>query len=115
LRAVFPNKDEALAPGYFARVRGPVGYPHHALLVADQALDTDQGQKVVYVVNQDKQAVSRPVHLGALYDGLREITDGLKPGEQVIVSGLQKARAGVTVEPKLVEMPNPIAATAGKS
>jgi RND family efflux transporter MFP subunit len=105
LRGVFPNKDEALAPGYFARVRAPVGLPHPALLVWDRALDTDQGQKVVYVVNDENEVVSRPVRLGALHDGLREITDGLKPGERVVVNGLQQVRPGITVEPKLVDMP----------
>ena len=105
VRGVFPNKDEALSPGYFARVRVPIGRPHKALLVTDRALDTDQGQKVVYVVDEDNEVVSRPVRLGALHDGLREITDGLKPGERVIVNGLQQVRPGITVEPKLVDMP----------
>src|SRR6266699_2789964 len=104
LRGVFPNEDEALAPGYFARVRVPVGFPHQALLVSDRALDTDQGQKIVYVVDGDNKVVSRPVSLGALHDGLREITDGVKPGERVIVNGLQQVRPGITVEPKLVDM-----------
>ncbi len=52
VRGVFPNKDEALSPGYFARVRVPIGVPHKALLVTERALDTDQGQKVVYVVDK---------------------------------------------------------------
>jgi RND family efflux transporter MFP subunit len=106
LRGLFPNKDEALSPGYFARVRVPIGFPHQALLVSDRALDTDQGQKIVYVVNDKNEVVSRPVRLGALHDGLREITDGLKPGERVIVNGLQQVRPGITVEPNLVDMPS---------
>jgi len=105
LRGVFPNKDEALAPGYFARVRVPIGFPHQALLVSDRALDTDQGQKVVYIVDKDTKVVSRPVRVGALQDGLREITDGIKPGERVIVNGLQQVRPGISVEAKLVDMP----------
>src|SRR5207244_11251187 len=44
VRGVFPNKDEALSPGYFARVRVPIGFPHHPLLASDRAFDTDQGQ-----------------------------------------------------------------------
>jgi RND family efflux transporter MFP subunit len=104
LRGVFANKGEALAPGYFARVRVRIGYPHPALLVSDRALDTDQGQKIVYVVNDKNEVVSRPVRLGALHDGLREITDGLKPGERVIVNGLQQVRPGITVEPNMVDM-----------
>jgi RND family efflux transporter MFP subunit len=105
LRGVFVNKDEALSPGYFARVRVPIGFPHRALLVSDRALDTDQGHKVVYVVDRDNKVVSRPVRLGALHDGLREITDGVKPGERVIVNGLQQVRPGLTVEPNLIDMP----------
>ncbi len=105
VRGVFPNKDQSLSPGFFARIRLPVGPLHRALLVSDRALDNDQGQKVLYVVNDKNEVVSRPVRLGALHDGLREITDGLKPGERVIVNGLQQVRPGVTVEPKLVDMP----------
>lgn len=105
VRGVFPNKDEALSPGYFARVRVPIGLPHKTLLISERALDTDQGQKVVYIVDRDNRVASRPVRLGALHDGRREITDGLKPGERVIVSGLQLVRPGLTVEPKLVDMP----------
>src|SRR5262249_24038639 len=105
VRGVFSNKDEALSPGFFARVRVPVGPPHRALLVSDRALDNDQGQKVLYVVNDKNEVASRPVRVGALHDGLREITDGLRPGERVIVNGLQQVRPGLTVEPQLVPMP----------
>jgi RND family efflux transporter MFP subunit len=104
VRGVFPNKGEVLAPGYFARVRVPISAPHKALLVTDRALDTDQGQKIVYVVGGDKKVASRPVRLGALHDGLREVTHGLEPGDRVIVNGIQQVRPGITVEPKLVEM-----------
>jgi RND family efflux transporter MFP subunit len=105
LRGVFPNKDEALAPGYFGRVRVSIGAPRQALLISDRALDTDQGQKIVYVVDQENKVVSRPVSLGEVHDGLRVIEEGLKPGEGVIVNGLQQVRPGVTVEAKLVDMP----------
>jgi RND family efflux transporter MFP subunit len=105
VRGVFPNQDEALSPGLFARVRVPIGPAHPALLVAVRALDTDQGQKVLYVVNDKNEVVSRPVRLGALHDGLREITAGLNPGERVIVNGLQHIRPGVTVTPRPVDMP----------
>jgi RND family efflux transporter MFP subunit len=115
VRGVFANKDEALSPGFFARVRVPLGRAHQALLVTDRALDTDQGQKVLYVVNENNEVVSRPVRLGALHDGLREIAGGLKPRERVIVSGLQQVRPGITVEPKLLDMPVRLAANTRKS
>jgi RND family efflux transporter MFP subunit len=105
LRGVFPNKEQILAPGFFGRVRVSIGRPHKALLVSERALDTDQGQKILYVVTAKNVVVSRPVRLGALHDGLREIVDGLKPDERVIVTGLQQVRPGGTVEPRLVDMP----------
>jgi multidrug efflux pump subunit AcrA (membrane-fusion protein) len=89
----------------FARVRVPIGRPHTALLVSERALDTDQGQKILYVVTEQNEVASRPIRVGALHDGLRVIVDGLRPGERVIVNGLQRVRPGVTVEPQLVDMP----------
>jgi RND family efflux transporter MFP subunit len=109
-RGVFSNKDGALSPGFFGRLRMPVGPPHRALLVSERALDSDQGQKIVYVVDKDNKVVTRSVRLGALHDGLREVADGLRLGERVIVNGLQQVRPGATVEPKLVPMPTPKAA-----
>lgn len=111
VRGVFPNPDGALSPGFFARVRVPVSAPHKAALVCDRALDTDQGQKIVYVVDGDNRVLVRPVRVGALHDGLREIADGLTPGERVIVDGLQRVRPGATVEPTQVEMPASMNAT----
>jgi RND family efflux transporter MFP subunit len=105
VRGVFPNKDGLLIPGYFGRVRVPISPRHKALLVSDRALDSDQGQRIVYIVNSKNEVVSRPVRPGQMHDGLRAIEDGLKPGERVIVNGLQQVRAGATVEPKLVPMP----------
>jgi RND family efflux transporter MFP subunit len=105
LRGVFPNKEQVLAPGFFGRVRALIGRPHKALLVSERALDTDQGQKIVYVVNDQSEVVTRPVQLGALHDGLREIVGGLAPGERVVVDGLQQIRPGETVEPQLQTMP----------
>jgi len=96
-----------LSPGLFARVRLPLGEPRRALLVTERAIDTDQGQKILYVVNSKNEVSSRPIRLGAVHDGLRAIEDGLKSGERVIVVGLQQIRPGAIVDPKLVDMPVP--------
>jgi RND family efflux transporter MFP subunit len=114
-RGVFPNTQGALVPGYFARIKVPVSAPHEAVLVSDRALDTDQGQKIVYVVGEDNKVTVRPVRVSALHDGLREIADGLEPGERVIVNGLQQVRPGDTVEPTLVDMPAPMAPSQGRA
>jgi RND family efflux transporter MFP subunit len=115
VRGVFPNKEQVLLPGLFARVRSPIGRPHKSVLVSERAFDTDQDQKIVYVLNEKNEVVARPVHLGALHNGLREVTEGLKLGERVIINGLQQVRAGATVDPKLVEMPLLVAAGSQRS
>lgn len=105
VRGVFGNADRALAPGLFARVRLPLGSGHKAVLVTDRAIDTDQGQKVVYVVGKDDVVDKRPVRLGRLHDGLREVVSGVQVTDRVVVDGIQRVRGGVTVTPRLVEMP----------
>jgi RND family efflux transporter MFP subunit len=104
LRGVFANKDEFLSPGYFVRVRLPIGRPREALLVNERALDSNQGQRVLYVVNDKSEVVSRNVELGARHDGLRVIEDGLAANDRVVVNGLQHVHPGATVEAKVVEM-----------
>jgi RND family efflux transporter MFP subunit len=112
VRGLFPNADGALSPGYFARVRVPVSAPHQALLVPERALGTDQGKKFVFVVGADNRVAVRPVHLGALHNGLREITDGLQAGDQVVVEGLLHVQSGLSVAPQLLEMPTSAAGSA---
>jgi RND family efflux transporter MFP subunit len=105
IRGVFPNKDEFLSQGYFARVRVPIGLPHKTVLVSDRAIDSDQGQKIVYVVDQENKVAVRPVRLGSLHDGRRAVEDGLTSGDRVIVTGFQQVRPGLVVEPKVEDMP----------
>jgi RND family efflux transporter MFP subunit len=103
-RAAFDNKDAALTPGLFARVKllGHNSYP--AVLVDDRAIGTDQSQKFVFVVDAQNQVQYRTVKIGRLDEGLRIVLDGLAPGEKVIVNGLQRVRPGMQVTPDLVAM-----------
>ncbi len=105
MRAVFPNSKRDLTPGMFVRVRVPLGLPHRAILLTDRAVDTDQGQKIVFVVGKDDIVEKRVVTLGKMHDGLREIVAGVNAGECVIVDGLQRVRPGIPVQPKMVDMP----------
>jgi RND family efflux transporter MFP subunit len=106
LRGVFDNSKRLLSPGLFVRVRLPVGAAHEALLMAEQAIGTDQGQKFVYVIDKDDIVRYRRVSVGRLHKGLRVITeDTLKPGDRVVVSGIQRIRPKAKVVPKLVDMP----------
>ena len=105
LRGRFDNSDGLLTPGLFVRVRLPIGGPVKSLLITEEALGTDQGQKFVYVVKPDKMVEYRRIKVGRIHDGLRVVLDGLTTGEQIIHSGLQRARPGNPVAPKVVEMP----------
>ena len=101
---MFPNKDEVIGPGLHARIDLPLGKPHKALMVAERAIGSSQGEKYVYVVNDKNEVVERAVKAGLLQGHLRVIASGLKPDERIIVSGLQRVRPGMTVDPKPAEM-----------
>ncbi len=121
LRAVFDNPRGTLKPGLFARIRLPVGRPTRALLVADEALQSDQGRKYVYVVDKQGIARYRSVQIGQAIPGvrgtaeapkpgdrpaaedrimLRVIKKGLGPGERVVVTGMQRVRRDEEVQAK---------------
>jgi len=105
VRAVFDNKDRLLSPGLFVRVRLPIGETYRALLVPESALGTDQGQRFLYVVDDQGEVSYRRVEVGSLQSGLRVVTDGLAPNEKVVVIGLQRVMPGIKVDAKLQELP----------
>lgn len=92
-----------LSPGLFVRVRLPIGKPHEAILVPEESLGSDQGQKYVYVLNDQDEVIYRRVKIGQQVEQNRVIIDGVQPGERVIVSGLQRVRPGAKVSPKSAE------------
>lgn len=121
IRGVIPNpsvpnsKSRLFSPGLFVRIRLPIGSPHKSILVAEQAIGTDQGRKYVYVVKttkvpdkktnteRDAEVVAyRPVTVGSLNNGLRVVNTGLELGERVVVSGLQRVRPGKEVAPRMI-------------
>ena len=104
VRAVFDNADGGLMPGQFAHLRMGQVKPDAALLINERAVGTDQSKKFVMVVGADDKAQYREVTLGANVDGLRIVTTGLKPGERIVVNGLQRVRPGALVAPQLVAM-----------
>ena len=104
VRARFDNADGVLLPGLYARVEVGGGRPHPAVMVTDAAVGTDQDKKFVLVVDKDNKAQYRQVTLGAEHDGLRIITQGLAPGERIVVNGLQRVRPSSPVTPHEVAM-----------
>lgn len=115
VRAVFENEDRKLIPGLFARIRLGEAAPMNAVLITDRAIGTDQNKKYVLVVDAENKVAYRPVTLGSPADGLRVVTEGLQPGEKIVVNGLQRARPGMPVIPEMVPMDRPDAPTPSTS
>lgn len=110
MRAVLDNKDGALTPGLFARVRLLGSGQFDALLINDKAVLTDQDRKYVWVVDENGKAQRHDVKLGRKANGLRIVESGLAPGDKVIIDGVDKVyMPGLPVAAKAVPM-QPIAA-----
>ena len=99
LRAIFPNPQHVLLPGMFVRARIDEGVDPQAILVPQQGVTrTPRGDASVMLVNDKNQVETREVVATQAVGDTWVITSGLKPGDKVIVSGLQKVRQGVTVK-----------------
>jgi membrane fusion protein (multidrug efflux system) len=100
IAGAFDNPNLVLRPGQFGRVRVVTGVEKQALLVPQRSVIETQGAYSVVVVGPENKASIRPVKTGERVGQMWIITDGIKPGEQVIVEGIQKAREGAVVNPK---------------
>ena len=99
VRGVWPNPDNTLFPGLFARIRIPTIMREGALLVSERAIGTDLGGKYLLIIGDGDVVELRHVELGQLEEGMRVILSGLEPGERYIINGLQRARPGLPVSP----------------
>ncbi len=99
VRAVFDNKDQALLPGLFVRVRTPVSHLPNALLTSNDAIGTSQEGPYVLVVGADNVVQRKMVKTGDRQGQLRIVESGLDPGDWVVTEGLQRAFPGAKVEP----------------
>jgi multidrug efflux system membrane fusion protein len=102
VRGVIPNPapNHLLQPGFFVRVRVPGSGKYPAILITDEAVGADQGQRFVYIVGENNEAQYRPVKLGPVVDGMRVLREGVKPDEWVVVNGLMGVRPGAKVNPQ---------------
>jgi membrane fusion protein (multidrug efflux system) len=99
LRAIFPNPQKTLLPGGFVQVRLRQGVDEHALLVPQPAVLHQAHGASVYVVAEGDKVAVRSIQLGKAYSNQWIVKDGLQPGDQVIVEGLQKIKPGQVVKP----------------
>jgi len=99
-RARFNNEDGSLMPGMFASIRLASAVNNSALLVPEDAVGSDQSKRFVLVVNPRHKVEFREVALGQQVSGQRVVLSGLRPGEQIIVDGLQRVQPGALVDPR---------------
>jgi multidrug efflux system membrane fusion protein len=98
-RAHFANEDGTLMPGMFASIRLASASSSSALLVPEDAVGSDQSKRFVFVVNPSRKVEFREVALGQQVSGQRVVLSGLRPGERIIVDGLQRVQPGAFVDP----------------
>jgi RND family efflux transporter MFP subunit len=105
LRATFPNPARVLQPGQYARLRILLEARADALVVPQAAIQESQGSASLFVVGPDQTVQARTVRMGPRFGALWVVEEGVKPGEHVVVKGLQQVRAGVRVEPTVEALP----------
>lgn len=108
LAAAFPNKDAYLRPGGFGRVRVQASVNKNALLVPQAAVIEVQSQYQLFVVGSDNKATVRPVKVGDRVGTNWIITEGLKPGERVVVEGIQRVQTFAAQAPELTKQGIPV-------
>ena len=100
LTADFDNTDETLKTGMFLSVKLEINSSKEAVLVPEEALINNGLMHFIFVVSPDKRAERRSVTIGQRLRGFAEITNGIDPGEQVIVRGVQRVRPGSLLDPQ---------------
>jgi membrane fusion protein (multidrug efflux system) len=107
VQASFPNPDEMLRPGQFARVKAKVKVIKDGILIPQRCVTELQGLYSVFVVNNSNKAKKRDVKVGPKIKQFWLIAEGLKPGEKVVYEGLQKVKDGAVVNPIIKEITLP--------
>ncbi|HXC91492.1 MAG TPA: efflux RND transporter periplasmic adaptor subunit [Stellaceae bacterium] len=112
VRGILPNPDRLFLPGFFVRMRLPMGkVDRNALLVPDRALQTDQGGQYLLVLDGSDVVRQHYVQVGSLMGALRVVTSGLQPEDRVVVGDLWRATPGT----KVVPQPTTIEAVTGSA
>ena len=99
------TRSGMLQPGQYARLRVLLEERPDALVVPQAAIQESQGSASLFVVGPDQTVQARTVRMGPRFGPLWVVEEGLKPGEDVVVKGLQQVRAGMRVEPTVEALP----------
>ncbi len=107
IQLLFPNPEQLLRPGLFAKVRAKVEEVKNGILVPQRCVVELQGTFSVLIVDEENKVQNRKVQVGPTIKQFWLITEGLKPGERVIYEGLQKVKEGQIVNPEVVDIKIP--------
>lgn len=104
IRATFPNPEDILRPGQFARILLAVQREEKVILVPQRAVMDVQGMKMCLVADKDSKLQSKSLQLGQELSSFVVVEKGLESGDLVLVEGLQKVKAGDTIDPQVSEL-----------
>jgi multidrug efflux pump subunit AcrA (membrane-fusion protein) len=106
-RAEFLNPDLLIAPGQLGTIRTPGSPVYETILIPDEAIVTDQSQKLVMTVTEDNRIDPRVIRPGPTELGLRIVRKGLQASDRIVINGLLRVRPGmqVTPQPATIELP----------
>ncbi len=107
IQASFPNPNQLLRPGLFAKVRAEVNVVKNGILVPQRCVVELQGTFSVLTIDESNKVQNRQVQVGPKVKEFWLISEGLKPGEKIIYEGLQKVKEGMVVNPEIVEIKIP--------
>jgi RND family efflux transporter MFP subunit len=100
VRAIFPNEDLALIPGFFVTVRVAIGPPFLALTVPNAIIQSDQAGEFVFTVNEKNSVERHDVVLGPPKGTSRAILKGIAEHDRIIISGITRVKVGMLVKPQ---------------
>jgi membrane fusion protein (multidrug efflux system) len=104
VQASFPNPDELLRPGQFAKVKARVNVVENAIQIPQRCVMELQGTYSVYVVDAENKVELRTIDAGPKINNFWLILSGLQAGEKIVYEGLQKVRAGATIDPVVTDV-----------
>ena len=112
-RAEVLNPEHLIVPGQFGRIQIPGSPEYEAILIPDEAIVTDQSQKLVMTLTEDDRIEPRVIRPGPRELGLRIVRSGLEPSDRIVINGLMRVRPGVQVSPQEGEIELPWAGAPG--
>jgi membrane fusion protein (multidrug efflux system) len=104
IRVLFPNPENLLKPGQYAKVRVRVSNHQDAVVIPVTAIMDVQGMKSVYLVDEEGTVKNQPVKLGTESMNLAVVTDGVKAGDMLLAEGINRVKPGMKIKPVLVPM-----------